>query len=430
MVCERAAGRVRSGQARAYAHLASQLRHPLARSLAPISAPSRSCSGTAASAPRPSTSTSRTAALESTRSPFDRPRLSPNRRVSAMTRPRLEVAEVIRSCHDAFLQAYGASLTPEQRRVLRRSGRLPHGGPGWTRPGVPAVRAPGGRLQLLRQPPLPQVPGHGRGAVAGDPGCRLARHTVLPRRVHAPRMPSARSRLTTPAEVYGLLMRAAAETLLEVAADPEAPGGRDRRAGGAAHLGPEPRSCTPMSIAWSPAAGCRPTRAAGSPAVTTSSCPSTSSAGCSGASSWPGFAPPSARVSSASRVELAALARPERFNRSAVRVGADRLGRSCQAAVGRPRDGPEVPGPVHSQGRHQQPPPDRVWRTARSPSAGRTTPTAGRQRTMTLDAIEFVRRFLMHVLPSGFVRIRHYGILANCHRQEKLARCRELLAWP
>ena len=46
---------------------------------------------------------------------------------------------------------------------------------------------------------------------------------------------------------------------------------------------------------------------------------------------------------------------------------------------------------------------------------------------MTLGAVEFVRRFLMHVLPAGFVRIRHYGLLANCHRQEKLARCRELL---
>ena len=46
---------------------------------------------------------------------------------------------------------------------------------------------------------------------------------------------------------------------------------------------------------------------------------------------------------------------------------------------------------------------------------------------MTLDAIELVRRFLMHVLPSGFVRIRHYGILANCHRREKLKRCRQLL---
>jgi Putative transposase len=51
----------------------------------------------------------------------------------------------------------------------------------------------------------------------------------------------------------------------------------------------------------------------------------------------------------------------------------------------------------------------------------------GRWRTMTLSAIEFVRRFLMHVLPSGFVRIRHYGILSNRHRREKLALCRELL---
>jgi hypothetical protein len=51
----------------------------------------------------------------------------------------------------------------------------------------------------------------------------------------------------------------------------------------------------------------------------------------------------------------------------------------------------------------------------------------GRWRTMTLSAVEFVRRFVMHVLPSGFVRIRHYGILANRHRREKLALCRELL---
>ena len=52
----------------------------------------------------------------------------------------------------------------------------------------------------------------------------------------------------------------------------------------------------------------------------------------------------------------------------------------------------------------------------------------GRQwRTMKLSATEFVRRFLMHVLPSGFVRVRHYGILANRHRQQKLALCRDLL---
>ena len=51
----------------------------------------------------------------------------------------------------------------------------------------------------------------------------------------------------------------------------------------------------------------------------------------------------------------------------------------------------------------------------------------GRQKTMTLKAIEFIRRFLLHVLPSGFVRIRHYGFLANRVCREKLALCRALL---
>ena len=51
----------------------------------------------------------------------------------------------------------------------------------------------------------------------------------------------------------------------------------------------------------------------------------------------------------------------------------------------------------------------------------------GKRGTMTLVAVEFVRRFLTHVLPRGFVRVRHYGLLANRHRREKLARCRELL---
>jgi len=51
----------------------------------------------------------------------------------------------------------------------------------------------------------------------------------------------------------------------------------------------------------------------------------------------------------------------------------------------------------------------------------------GGWRTMTLLAVEFLRRFLLHVLPSGFQRIRHYGFLANCHRQRKLDVCRRLL---
>jgi Putative transposase/Transposase zinc-binding domain len=50
-----------------------------------------------------------------------------------------------------------------------------------------------------------------------------------------------------------------------------------------------------------------------------------------------------------------------------------------------------------------------------------------RHKTMTLTTDEFIRRFLLHVLPSGFHRIRHYGLLANAGRRDHLAQVRELL---
>ena len=53
-----------------------------------------------------------------------------------------------------------------------------------------------------------------------------------------------------------------------------------------------------------------------------------------------------------------------------------------------------------------------------------------RQKVMRLPAEEFMRRFLLHVLPSGFQRIRHYGLLANRHREPKLQTCRQLLMAP
>lgn len=52
----------------------------------------------------------------------------------------------------------------------------------------------------------------------------------------------------------------------------------------------------------------------------------------------------------------------------------------------------------------------------------------GDTKIMTLAADEFIRRFLLHALPDGLKRIRHYGLLANGHRAEKLALCRRLLA--
>jgi hypothetical protein len=54
----------------------------------------------------------------------------------------------------------------------------------------------------------------------------------------------------------------------------------------------------------------------------------------------------------------------------------------------------------------------------------------GAKRVMNLAAEEFIRRFLLHVLPDGFQHIRSYGLLANRYREVKLARCRQLLGTP
>ena len=51
-------------------------------------------------------------------------------------------------------------------------------------------------------------------------------------------------------------------------------------------------------------------------------------------------------------------------------------------------------------------------------------------RIMTLDAVEFIRRFLLHIVPTGFVRIRQFGFLANRARGKKLELCRMLLGAP
>jgi len=58
------------------------------------------------------------------------------------------------------------------------------------------------------------------------------------------------------------------------------------------------------------------------------------------------------------------------------------------------------------------------WKDYRQPAKPKLT---------RLDVIEFIRRFLLHVLPAGFQRIRHFGWLANRNRKAKLALCRELI---
>ena len=62
-----------------------------------------------------------------------------------------------------------------------------------------------------------------------------------------------------------------------------------------------------------------------------------------------------------------------------------------------------------------------ISKTIRSASSGRIIAAGDQIKTMTLSAEEFIRRFLLHVLPNGFQRIRYYGFLGNRYREEKLA---------
>ena len=52
------------------------------------------------------------------------------------------------------------------------------------------------------------------------------------------------------------------------------------------------------------------------------------------------------------------------------------------------------------------------------------------KKTVTMSGVEFLRRFLMHILPRGFVKIRHYGLLANRNKKTKLTLCRKLTKSP
>jgi hypothetical protein len=341
-----------------------------------------------------------------------------------MIRPRLEVAEVIRSCRDAFLKQYGASLTTEQRRALDD---------------LTACRtvALGGHVL--------ECPGCGHQEVSynscGNRHCPKCQATAAARWLEAQAadlldtpyfhvvftLPGALDpvALCNPRAVYGLLMRAAAQTLLEVAANPK-------------HLGAEVGILAVLhtwgqNLTLHPHVHC---------VVTGGGLALDGNRWVAGRNDF--FLP----VRVLSRVfrgkflaglraafqrgrlrfpgRLAVLARPGRFRRlltETVRTewfvyakppwgGAATVLKylaryTHKAAISNHRLVALADGRVTFR-----------WKDYAH---------GCKQGTMTLAAVEFVHRFLRHVLPTGFVRVRHYGLLANRHRREKLARCRELL---
>ncbi len=341
-----------------------------------------------------------------------------------MIRPRLEVAEVIRSCRDAFLQRYGASLTSEQRRALDD---------------LTACRTAALGGHVLECPEC----GHQEVSYnsCGNRHCPKCQATAAARwlEVQAANLldtpyfhvvftlPSALGPVAqhNPRVMYGLLMRAAAKTLLEVAANPK-------------HLGAEIGALAVLhtwgqNLTLHPHVHCVVTGGGLAP----------------DASRWVAgrddfFLP----VRVLSRVfrgkflsglraafrrgrlrfhgRLEALARPERFHHLL-----DETVRTEWVVDAKPpTKGPATVLKYLARYTHKTAISNRRLVSLagdRVRFRWKDYAHGGRRGTMTLETVEFVRRFLMHVLPAGFVRVRHYGLLANRHRQEKLTQCRELL---
>jgi hypothetical protein len=341
-----------------------------------------------------------------------------------MTRPRLEVADVFRAHGDAFLDRYGDTLSPEQRRALRD---------------ITACRtaALGGHVEECDRC------GHQRVAYNS---CRNRHCPKCQATAAAEWMEDRESELlpveyfhvifTLPAAlgpialqnqrvVYGLLFRAAAETLQQIAADPEHLGaeigflavlhtwGQNLQHHPHLHCVVPGGGLAPDGSRWVP---CRPSF----------------------------FLP----VRVLSRVfrgkflallraafdggrlsfhgKLAALADPGEFGR--------RLAASAKTEwvvhAKPPWGGPEQVLKYLARYTHRVAISNHRLVALEGDEVEflwKDYAHGGEQKTMTLTAIEFLRRFLLHILPAGFVRIRHYGFLANRVCREKLALCRALL---
>ena len=122
------------------------------------------------------------------------------------------------------------------------------------------------------------------------------------------------------------------------------------------------------------------------------------------------------------RADLADTARFESFVHSLFR----QMGGLREARHGRRAPSSSVPEPIHAPRRDQQSSFARN-RSDRVTFQWKDYAHGNKKRKMTLGASEFLRRFVQHVLPRGFVRIRHFGFLANPHRTKLLVIARKLI---
>jgi hypothetical protein len=341
-----------------------------------------------------------------------------------MTRHRLEVADVFRDHGDAFLDRYSDTLWPEQRRALRD---------------IAACRtaALGGHVEECdrcghrqiaynscrnRHCPKCQATAAAQWMEAREAELLPVEYFHVVLTLPAALGPIA---LQNPREVYGILFRAAAETLQRIAADPK-------------HLGAEIGFLAILhtwgqNLEHHPHVHCVVPGGGLSP----------------DGSRWiacePGFFLPVRVLSRVFRGKFLALLR-DAFDQGKLsfhgklRVLADagefqrRLTASAQSEwvvyAKPPFGGPKQVLKYLARYTHRVAISNRrlvAMEDGEVKFHWKDYAHGGDAKTMTLKATEFIRRFLLHILPSGFVRIRHYGFLANRVCREKLTLCRSLM---
>jgi hypothetical protein len=340
-----------------------------------------------------------------------------------MTRPRLGVGEVMRGCRDEFLEEYGEHLLPEQRRALRDLTACRTAALGGHILGCPEC----GHRQVAynscgnRHCPTCQATDAARWLEA-----RAAELLPVPYFHLVFTLPDALDpiALANPRVVYDLLLRSAAETVLAVAADPDLLGARTGVLA-VLHTWGQNLQFHPHVHCVVPGGGLAPDRTRF-------------------LVSRPHFFLPVRVLSRVFRGKFLAGLRAAYARGELLLGGRDaresrlHFERLVSAAVRTdwvvyakpPFGGPEVVLKYLARYTHRAAISNsRLLDLEDGIVRFRYTDYAhGRKkRVMSLAASEFVRRFLRHVLPRGFVRIRHYGILSNRHRHEELTLCRQLL---
>ena len=341
-----------------------------------------------------------------------------------MDRPKLEVADIFRRYGGAYREKHGASMSTAQRRVMSAIEMCRTAALGGQIEQCDACGEQRICYRSCRNRHCPKCQSLARAEWIEHRQAELLNceyfHVVftVPDKIAAIAYQNKEV-------VYNILFQATAETLRTIAPIPNT---WARRLASSPSCTPGDQLCciTRICIVWSPAAGSPPTAPAGSLASPASSCTYACCRYCSVACFWSNSRTPSTLANCSSSPPWKASG-----------IGAHlsvtwSLSRKAKWVVyaKRPFAGPEqvldyVGRYTHrvaiSNNRLLDIEADQVsfrYKDYRDHS---------QQKTMTLPAEEFIRRFLLHVLPHGFHRIRYYGFLGNRNRQEKLTQCRQLL---